>query len=136
MEKIIKRNPIWLSIIRWSVRIIAVLFAIILFIMFFSEDMSPVIRLAQQFDKHYLIMSLWILTPIGYLIGLWEEGLGGLISLVSNLTHILLLPNEEFGSAIIVFFQLLSILFIPSILYLLYWYFNRKVIVEANSEAI
>jgi hypothetical protein len=60
--------------------------------MFFREDMSPIIRLAQRVDKHYFIMSLWILTPIGYLIGLWREGLGGLISLVSTLTHIAFLP--------------------------------------------
>ena len=90
--------------------------------------MSPFISLAQRFEKHYFIMNLWILTPIGYLIGLWKEGLWGLISLVSTLTHIVFLSREGFGDAIFVFYLFLSILLIPSILYLLYWYFNRKVI--------
>jgi hypothetical protein len=132
METIIQKKPLWLSIIRWSGRIIALLFAIVLFIMFISEDMSPIIRLAQRFEKHYFILSLWILTPIGYLIALWREGLGGLISLISTLTHIVFLSREGFGDFIF-FYLFLSILLIPSILYLLYWYFNRKVIAEANS---
>jgi hypothetical protein len=132
METIIQKRPVWLKIIRWSARIIALLFAIVLFIMFISEDMSPVIRLAQLPVRHYFILSLWILTPIGYLIGLWREGLGGLISLVSILTHIVFLSREGFGD-LIFFYLFLSILLIPSILYLLYWYFNRKVIAEAKS---
>jgi hypothetical protein len=134
METTIQKKPIWLSIIRWSARIIALLFAIVLFIMFISEDMSPIIRLAQLPVKHYFILSLWILTPIGYLIALWREGLGGLISLISTLTHIVFLSREGFGDFIF-FYLFLSILLIPSILYLLYWYFNKKVIAEANSAA-
>jgi len=126
METAIQNKPVWLSIIRWSARIVALFFAITLFLMFFGEDMSPIIRLASLFDKHYFLMSLWILTPIGYLIGLWKEGLGGLISLVSTLTHILFLSREGFGDAIFIFYLFLSILLIPGILYLLYWYFNRK----------
>jgi hypothetical protein len=135
MKTRIHQKPVWLKIMRWTVRIIALLFALVLFIMFISEDMSPIIRLAQRLDKHYFLMSLWILTPIGYLIGLWKEGLGGLISLVSTLTHIVFLSREGFGDAISVFYLFFSILLIPSILYLLYWSFNRKVIAEANSAA-
>jgi hypothetical protein len=128
-------KPIWLGIIRWTARIIALLFAIVLFIMFISEDMSPIIRLAQRADKHYFMMSLWIITPIGYLIGLWREGLGGLTSLISTLTHIVFLPKEGFGNAIFIFYLLISALLIPSILYLLYWYFNRITMAKANSAA-
>jgi hypothetical protein len=134
METITQKKPVWLKIIRWTARIIALLFAIVLFIMFISEDMSPIIRLAQLPVKHYFILSLWILTPIGYLIALWREGFGGLISLISTLTHIVFLSREGFGDFIF-FYLFLSILLIPSILYLLYWYFNIKVIVEANSAS-
>jgi len=74
METTIQKKPVWLSIIRWSARIIALLFAIVLCIMFISEDMSPFYRNAALFEKHYFILSLWILTPIGYLIGQWREG--------------------------------------------------------------
>jgi hypothetical protein len=135
MESTIQKKPIWLNSIRWSARIIALLFVIVLFFMFISEDMSPIIRLLQRVDKHYFIMSLWIITPIGYLIGLWREELGGLTSLISTLTHIVFLPREGLGNSIFIFYLLVSALLIPSILYLLYWYFNRITMAKANSAA-
>jgi hypothetical protein len=132
METKIQKKPVWLSVIRWTARIITVLFTIILFFMFISEDMSPIRRFAQLYEKDYFILSLWILTPIGYLIGLWREGLGGLIGLISILTHIVFIPREQHNNSIYLYL-FLGLLLIPSILYLLYWHFNKKIIAEANS---
>jgi hypothetical protein len=129
METIIQKRPVWLKIIRWTARIIAVLFAIILFFSFTVEDMNPLSINPQD----YFFLSLWVLIPIGYLIGLWKEGLGGLISVVSILTLIIILLTREGHYYSFYFYLTLSIFLIPSILYLIYWYFNKTIKAKANS---
>ena len=129
METTIQKRPVWLKIIRWTARIIAVLFAIILFFSFTVEDMNPLSINPQD----YFFLSLWVLIPIGYLIGLWKEGLGGLISVVSILTLIKILLTREGHYYSFYFYLTLSIFLIPSILYLIYWYFNKTIKAKANS---
>ena len=126
---IIQKKPVWLKIIRWTARIIAVLFAIILFFSFTIEDMNPLSINPQD----YFFLSLWVLIPISYLIGLWKEGLGGLISLVSILTLIIILLTREGHYYSFYFYLILSVFLIPSILYLTYWYFNKTIKTKANS---
>ena len=129
METTIQKRPVWLKIIRWTARIIAVLFAIILFFSFTVEDMNPLSINPQD----YFFLSLWVLIPISYLIGLWKEGLGGLISLVSILTLIIILLTREGHYYSFYFYLILSVFLIPSILYLTYWYFNKTIKAKANS---
>lgn len=129
METTIQKRPVWLKIIRWTARIIAVLFAIILFFSFTVEDMNPLSINPQD----YFFLSLWVLIPIGYLIGLWKEGLGGLISVVSILTLIIILLTREGHYYSFYFYLILSVFLIPSILYLTYWYFNKTIKTKANS---
>ena len=129
METTIQKRPVWLKIIRWTARIIAVLFAIILFFSFTVEDMNPLSINPQD----YFFLSLWVLIPIGYLIGLWKEGLGGLISLVSILTLIIVFLTREGHHYSFYFYLILIIFIIPSILYLIYWYFNKTIKAKANS---
>jgi hypothetical protein len=131
METIIQKKPVWLKIIRRTARIIAVLFAIILFVLCTTRDMNPLLR-----NPHdYFIQILWILIPIGFLIGLWKEGHGGLISLVSTLTLIItFITKEGHHNLFYYMYIVLSVLLIPSILYLIYWYFNKTIKANANSE--
>jgi hypothetical protein len=128
METINQKKPVWLRIIRWTARIIAVLFAIILFFSFTTEDMNPF----SINPQNYFYLSMWVLIPIGYLIGLWKERLGGLISLVSSLTLILILSTREGHHYSFYFYLILCIFLIPCILYLTYWYFNKTVKAKAN----
>jgi hypothetical protein len=131
METIIQKKPVWLKIIRRTARIIAVLFAIILFVLCTTTDMNPLLR--NQHD--HFIQILWILIPIGFLIGLWKEGHGGLISLVSILTLIItFITKEGHHNLFYYMYIVLSVLLIPSILYLIYWYFNKTIKANANSE--
>jgi hypothetical protein len=130
MKTTIHLKPVWLKIIRWTARIIAVLYAIILFILFTTTDMNPLLR--NQHD--YFIQILWILVPIGFLIGLWKEGLGGLISFVSALTLIISFIMKEGHRNSFYFYLILNIFLIPSILYLIYWYFNKTIKAKANSN--
>jgi len=121
MEKIIQKKPIWLNIIRWSSRIIAVLFAIILVLLYNTEDMNPL----SINPQNYFFQALWVLIPSGYLIGLWKEGLGGLISLVSILTLIILLLTREGHHYSFYFYLILIIFTIPGTLYLIYSYLAK-----------
>jgi hypothetical protein len=130
METINEKKPVWLSIIRWAARLIAVLFAIILIFSFTTEEMNPL----SINPKNYFFQALWVLIPTGYLIGLWKERLGGLISLVSTLTLIVILLTRAGHSYSFFFYLILIIFTIPSLLYLIDWYFNRKAIVEANFD--
>jgi hypothetical protein len=130
METNIQKKRVWLKIMQWTARIIAVLFAIILFFLFTTTDMNPLLRNPQNF----FIQSLWVLIPIGYLIGLRKEGLGGLISLVSALTLLIIFISKEgYRNLFYYMYLILSILLFPSILYLIYWYFNKTIKAKANS---
>ena len=131
METNIQKKPVWLKIIRWTARIIAMPFAIIFFILFTTTDMNPL--LINQHD--YFIQILWILIPIGFLVGLWKDGLGGLISLVSTLTLIITFIMKEGHRNIFYYiYIILIILLFPSILYLIYWYFNKTIKAKAKAN--
>jgi hypothetical protein len=122
METTIEKKPVWINRIRWAARILSVLFAIFLLVSLIFEDMSTFLRKPQD----YFILILWILTSIGYLIGLWREGLGGLISFVSALTLIIIFIVREGQSSQFYQYLILFLLLVPGILYLLYLYFKRK----------
>jgi hypothetical protein len=114
-------KPLWLTILRWSARIIAILIIIFSLFMFIGESIGGRSADAPPLQtRDYIILSLWALYIIGLVIGLWREGLGGLISLVFMAIHIFILQME--GSNSIIFFVML----LPSILYILSWYFNRR----------
>jgi hypothetical protein len=83
--------------------------------------------------QDYFFQSLWVLIPTGYLIGLWKERLGGLISLVFTLTLIIIFLTREGHRYSFYFYLILIIFIIPSILYLIYWYFNKTIKAKANS---
>ena len=129
METIIKKRPVWLKIIRWTARIISVLFTIILFLSFTSVDMNPF----SINPQNYFFLSMWVLIPIGYLIGLWKEGLGGLISLFSILTLIIIFLTREGHYYSFYFYLILCLFLLPCILYLIYWYLNKIIEAKANS---
>jgi hypothetical protein len=110
-----------LKFLRWTARITAILIAAFCLLMFFGEgiqDHSP--NAIPLVTRDYIILSLWALFIIGLIIGLWWEGLGGLISLVFMVTHIVILQIEK-GIPVIFYFLL-----VPGILYLLSWFYHRR----------
>ena len=114
-------KKLWLLILRWSARIIAILIAILFLLMFFGEGILNHSPNAQALAaRDYILLTLKALYIIGLIIGLWREGLGGLISLVFMTTQIVIHQIEGVGS-VIFYFTLL-----PSILFILSWYFHRR----------
>ena len=126
----IQKKPLWLSIIRWSARIIALLIIIIILLMLTGESIGSSSHKINLSGRDFLLLSLWGITLIGLGIGFWREGLGGLISLVSTLTHIIILFSEEVGNL-----KSFYVFLVPSILYLMYWYFNKTFKAKANSAS-
>ena len=75
-------KKLWLSILRWSARIIAILIAIFFLFMFFGEGIQNHSPNSQTLvARDYILLTLKALYIIGLIIGLWREGFGGLISL-------------------------------------------------------
>jgi hypothetical protein len=129
MEALNPHKPAWLSILRWTARIIALLIVAFLLMMFIGESMGNNAHF-QLTSRDYFILSLFGITMVGLLIGLRFEFSGGLISLISTLTHIIFLSTEHHGG--LFFFYLMLI---PGILYLLSWYFNKILLLpEGNSH--
>jgi hypothetical protein len=125
MESTMNHKPVWLSILRWTARIISLLVVAFLLIMFIGESMGNNSRMPLT-SRDYFIFILFGITMVGLVIGLWFEFHGGLISLLSTLTHIIFLSRE--GHVLLFFYLML----IPSILYLISWYFSKNVLVGEN----
>jgi hypothetical protein len=130
METIIQKKPVWLKIIRWTARILALLIIIIILVMLIGESIGSSSHKINLSGRDFLLLSLWGITLIFLGIGFWREGLGGLISLVSTLSHIIILSSEGVGNL-----KSFYVFLVPSILYLMYWYFNKTIKVKANSAA-
>jgi hypothetical protein len=128
METTIQKNPVWLNIIRWTARILALLIIIFVLFMFIGESIGSSSHKTDLSGRDYLLLSLFGTTIIGLGIGFWREGPGGLISLVSTLSHIIILSSE--GVRNLFYFY---VFLVPSILYLLYWYFNKTIKAKVNS---
>jgi hypothetical protein len=128
METIIQKKPVWLKIIRWTARILALLIIILILVMLIGESIGSSSHKINLSDRDFLLLSLWGITLIGLGIGFWREGLGGLISLVSTLSHIIILSSEGVGNL-----KSFYVFLVPSILYLMYWYFNKTIKAKANS---
>ena len=97
METTIQKKPVWLNIIRWTARIFALLIIIFILVMFIGESIGSSSHKTNLSGRDYLLLSLFGITLIGLGIGLWREGLGGLISLVSTLSHIIFLSINGVG---------------------------------------
>lgn len=128
METIIQKKPVWLKIIRWTARILALLIIILILVMLIGESIGSSSHKINLSGRDFLLLSLWGITLIGLGIGFWREGLGGLISLVSTLSHIIILSSEGVGNL-----KSFYVFLVPSILYLMYWYFNKTIKAKANS---
>ena len=114
-------KKLWFLILRWTARIIAILIAILFLLMFFGEGIQNHSPYSQTLvARDYILLILKALYIIGLIIGLWREGLGGLISFVFMTTQIVIHQIEGVGS--VIFYYML----LPSILFILSWYFHRR----------
>ena len=123
MEENTEIKLLWLKILRLVARNIAIIFIIFILAMFIGEGgvwkfSSASIPLH---TRDYIILSLWGLYVAGLLIGLWRERLGGLLSLVFMAINIIIFTIE--GDKNLTNFY---VLLLPSILYILSWYFHHR----------
>jgi hypothetical protein len=86
--------------------------------------MDPSPRPGPQNARDYFFLSLMGLTLLGYLLGLWWEGVGGFIGLAASIVFLTWLSFVITIDLHVFLAFLFSIL--PSTLYLISWYFHRK----------
>jgi len=130
MKTTIHQKSVWLKILRWTARIIALLVVAFFLFLFIGENMGNNSHLPLT-SRDYFIFSLFGITMAGLVTGLWFEFLGGLISLISTLTHIIFMSVE--GHSGLFFFYLMLI---PSIMYLLSWYFNKTILLNEETSQV
>jgi len=129
MKNVTKKdaNSSNLLTIRWIARIIGTLFALFC-LLYMSSDLAEVLKPAQgiprqPWDPMKLALAITFFSSIaGLIIAFWKEGIGGLIAFAGMALSLLIMkfnPDANFNFTIFV-------LFIPSLLYLLYWFLSRK----------
>jgi hypothetical protein len=114
-------KPQWLYILRIGARSVALIFIILILFLPIGEGglwkHSSGAHTSQVID--YLLLFLFGMYIGGLIVGFWREGLGGLISFGFMMTRIIIFAY--YWNVPILFY----ILFLPSLLYLLSWYFHR-----------
>ncbi len=123
------KNTTSISIIRWTARIIGTLMVAFALFMFIGETLESYkkhgVAALDPFDTLMIItFTFWGIGLAGLIVGLWKEGLGGIVSLISFIIFFFLVainpkPDVHFMSALFIFL-------IPSVLYLCYWWLARK----------
>ena len=63
METIIQKKPVWLKIIRWTARIIALLIIIIILLMLIGESIGSSSHKINLSGRDFLLLSLWGYNP-------------------------------------------------------------------------
>ena len=124
------------NVLRWTARIYGTLVVALLlyltsieYIEELNGGASPLasfLPLINEIMKYPHILLPWVITGVGLILALWKEGLGGGISLISTISSMVIFLFLRQSNIIIP----ATIVSIPSILYLIYWWkmlhYNRK----------
>jgi magnesium-transporting ATPase (P-type) len=78
----------WLLIVRWTARLSALSFLFFALTYLVGSYMDPSPRPGPQNARDYFFLSLMGLTLLGYLLGLWWEGVGGFIGLAASIVFL------------------------------------------------
>lgn len=121
-------NNITLNFIRWSARIIGALtalFCLLFFVGYIMEGLNkPEPKSGPEF-YNVILFAVWGIGLFGFLLGWKKELLGGIVSLFSFVVfNIMAALNPVEGSS---YSLVLLIFFIPSLLFLLYSFLEKRV---------
>ncbi len=114
-------KKLWLAILRWAARVVALIFAIFIVAMFIGESAggrqpgAPALVF-----RDYFLLSCLALYVVGLLLGLKWELWGGLISVAFCLVQII---TVKAGGATAGIYMTLMI--VPGLLFLLSWFLHR-----------
>src|SRR5512146_2921029 len=113
METTTPKKPLWLKILRWTARIIAIIFIVFILVMFIGEGGTWSQPRSRPLDfRDYALLFVFGMYVVGLIIGLWKEGLGGIISFVFMAGLIIYMLSEGHNNLTYFYVMLL-----PSILF-------------------
>ena len=125
------------NVLRWTARIYGTLVVALLLYLTSIEyieeldggasPLASLFTLINETLKYPHILLPWVIAGVGLILALWKEGLGGGISLISLIISLFTFGFLRQSNAFIP----ISIVSIPSILYLIYWWkmfhYNRNI---------
>ena len=124
-----------MNTIRWSARITGALLTLICLIFFIGyaiEDLNKSVPDPGLELYNVILFIAWGIGLAALILGWWKEGLGGIISFISFIIfNILAAVNPVPGSGYTI---ILLIFFIPSILFITYWWLKRKSLNNASEK--
>ena len=121
MEDSVYKKPLWLSITRWTARIMAVLLVAFFLFMFIGESFGNPERATHTLTLLDVIaLTLWFTMLAGLLIGIKWETIGGVFNLFFFAIHFALMSLGGNPPFIMLFFIL------PGILYMISGYYHKK----------
>lgn len=119
------KNTVLMNIIRWSARIIGTLMVVFTLVLVIGEILEEKKMPGNELGIYNIVVFvIWGAGLAGLLLALWNEGLGGMISLLCFIIfNILAAANPSPGSG---YTPILLLYMLPSVLYLVYWWSGRK----------
>jgi hypothetical protein len=111
--------------LRWAARITGTLMVVFTLIFAIGELFEHPSKQGPGLDSYTkVVFTVWGIGLAGLVLALWKEGLGGKISLLCFIVFNILVatnPNPEYRYSVVLLFFL-----IPSILYLRWWWLDKK----------
>lgn len=128
-------NKATMSTIRWFARIsgtLLTLFCLVIAIAIFIDELNKTEHGHGLALYNIILFSIMGVGLAALILAWWKEGVGGIISFISFIVfNILAAINPVDGSRYIF---ILLVFFIPSILFLIYWWQKRKSLENASSK--
>jgi len=114
-----EKKPWWIYLLRWLPRISAfALFAISFKEFMFLMSLTSGLREKMLINLPYTYVFIFYI--IGFIVGFWSERLGSLFCLL-GCVYLIIIDDISIVNAPIIF-----ILLLPSLLYILSWFLNRR----------
>lgn len=135
METAVKTKPVWLGIIRWTARIIGGVIVLFTLFIFFGEMMEGYHKNGKIETFNFLqiiIFIFWFLGLAGIIWAWWKEGTGGFFSFICTIIFLILVKVMANVNPDARFVNILFIFLIPSVLFIIYWWFTKKSDHNAN----
>jgi len=121
--------------IRLTARVIGTLLVLFTLIMFIGEMIEGYHRNGKFETFNFLqiiTFIFWFLGLAGLILAWWKEGAGGIFSFICTVIFLILVKVNANVNPEARFTVILFIFLIPSVLFIIYWWFTKKPLEMSN----